>query len=75
MTNAEIIKMLYESDNSTICTTCGQPLFLEDCTPEQCNCREQANGREDVCDNFRPRDMGRLDWNVLDFYRWQREVE
>ena len=63
----------FDEDRSVFCPECGQYMCLEDCTPEKCNSREYRNGREDICDNFRPRDMGRLDWNVLDFWKLQNE--
>lgn len=60
-------------DRSEFCDVCGQHYACANCTAEKCNCREYRNGREDIDDSFRPRDMGRLDWDVLDFYAWQNE--
>jgi len=47
MTDKELVKHLRSLDNSTRCSGCGQFLFLEDCTPEQCNAFHESDSYED----------------------------
>ncbi len=42
MTDKELVEYLRALDNSSMCSDCRQPLFLEDCTPEKCNSRGES---------------------------------
>ena len=51
MTDKELAKQLRALDNSSMCSGCRQPLFLEDCTPEQCNSRGENPHYVDLDDD------------------------
>ncbi len=68
MTDFELAQHLRALDNSSMCSDCRQPLFLEDCTAEQCNASgERPHERHMLMERDRRWDIDREStWDWVD---------
>ena len=69
MTDKELAEQLRALDNSSMCSGCRQPLFLEDCTVEKCNAAgERPHERHMLMGRDR-----RWDVDIISAWDWVEE--